>query len=271
MGLRLFQVFPFTSLGGMSEAPNFAMPKKRLDLLLVEKGLASSRERAQRLILAGQVIVNDQPNLKAGQLLPEDAVIRLREPDHPYVSRGALKLKAAIETFQIPTKGRVGMDVGASTGGFTEILLQGDVEKVYAIDVGHNQMDWKIRSNPKVVVHEKVNARSLPFDLVGQTVDLIVVDVSFISLDKILPSLVPFSHPQTDWVTLIKPQFEVGREKVGKGGIVTQEADRFEAVERITNFAKTLGLNRLGLIESPIQGTEGNHEYLAHWRRSTSE
>lgn len=240
--------------------------KKRLDLILVDRGLAMSRERAQALILAGNVLVEDVPHTKSGHLISVSAVIRIRGQDHPYVSRGGLKLKAALDAFSIPVTGRVGLDVGASTGGFTQVLLMGGAVKVFAVDVGHNQMDWKIRQDPKVVCIEKVNARSLDFSLIGQKVDIIVIDVSFISLDKILPTLLQFGTPETDWVTLIKPQFEVGKEKVGKGGIVTSEVDRQEAVARIQTFGKSIGLIPQGLIDSPITGTQGNKEYLSFWK-----
>ncbi|MCM2323126.1 MAG: TlyA family RNA methyltransferase [Oligoflexia bacterium] len=242
--------------------------KKRIDLLLVERGLVASREKAQALILAGQVLVNDVPAQKAGQAVAEEAVIRVRGEDHPYVSRGGLKLAAALDAFNISAQDRLALDVGASTGGFTHVLLLRGIRKVHAVDVGHNQLDWKIRRDPRVVVYEKVNARHARFDLIGEKVDLIVVDVSFISLDKILPALTQFSHSETDWVTLIKPQFEVGKDKIGKGGIVQSEEARQEAVARLTRVAETIGLARLGLIESPITGTEGNKEYLAHWKQS---
>ncbi len=242
--------------------------KKRIDVILVERGLAPSRERAQSLILAGKVLVNDQPVTKAGHSVPEDATIRLRGEDHPYVSRGGLKLVAALDAFKISVEGRLAMDVGASTGGFTHVLLLRGIRKVYAIDVGHNQLDWKIRQDNRVVVHEKVNARNMPFETVGEKVDLIVVDVSFISLDKIFPKLLEFSHQETDWITLIKPQFEVGREQVGKGGIVTSEEARQEAIRRLISIGKTLGVEQLGLIDSPIAGTDGNKEFLAHWKRN---
>jgi 23S rRNA (cytidine1920-2'-O)/16S rRNA (cytidine1409-2'-O)-methyltransferase len=146
------------------------------------------------------------------------------------------------------------------------VLLLRGASRVFAVDVGHNQLDWKIRNDPRVVVHEKVNARALDFALIGRKVDLIVVDVSFISLDKILPGILPFAHAETDWITLIKPQFEVGRDAVGKGGIVTSEEAKQQALERIRSIAESLGLARLGLIESPIKGTQGNQEFLAHWR-----
>lgn len=241
--------------------------KKRLDQLVVERGLAESRTQAQALILMGRVLVDDAPHLKPGHSILETATIRLRGgPDHPYVSRGGVKLESALTEFQIPVQGRVAMDIGASTGGFTHVLLLRGAVRIHAIDVGHNQMDWKIRGDPRVVVREKLNARYLTFDQIGERVDLIVMDVSFISLEKILPSLLPFAKPETDWITLIKPQFEVGREKVGKGGIVTSEIDRQEAIERLRNFGKSIGLNRLKLIDSPITGTDGNKEFLAHWK-----
>jgi 23S rRNA (cytidine1920-2'-O)/16S rRNA (cytidine1409-2'-O)-methyltransferase len=243
------------------------MAKKRIDVLLVERGLVQSRERAQAIILAGNVLVNDTPCTKSGASFSEDVSIRLREPDHPYVSRGALKLKGALAAFQISVTGKVAADIGASTGGFTQILLEAGATKVFAIDVGFNQMDWKIRNDPRVECIEKVNARNLTADILRQKVDIAVVDVSFISLDKIFPSLFPFVELGGDVISLIKPQFEVGRDDVGKGGIVTSDTARAESVARITEVAKGLGWKRVGLIDSPITGTDGNIEYLAHWRR----
>ncbi len=233
---------------------------------MVERGLAPSREKAQALILTGNVLVADTPVTKPGHSIDAEAAIRVRGEDHPYVSRGGVKLAAAIEAFKIQTNGRVGLDVGASTGGFTHVLLLQGASRVFAVDVGHNQLDWKIRQDPRVKAFEKVNARNIAFELIGQKVDVIVIDVSFISLDKVLGALVQFATPDTDWVTLIKPQFEVGREKIGKGGIVTDADARAEAVRRLTSFGESLGLRRLGLIESPIAGTQGNIEYLAHWK-----
>lgn len=244
------------------------MKKKRIDLLLVERGLAPSRERSQSLILSGHVLVNDCPITKAGQQVSEDAQIRIRNQDHPYVSRGGIKLAAALDAFNVPVSGRIGLDVGASTGGFTHVLLLRGAVKVHAVDVGHSQLDWQIRSDSRVQVYEKVNARHIAFEQIGEKVDIIVIDVSFISLDKIFPALLQFSHQDTDWVTLIKPQFEVGKDKVGKGGIVDSEEDRQEAVSRLVEFSKTVGLRHLGLIESPITGTQGNKEFLAHWKQS---
>jgi 23S rRNA (cytidine1920-2'-O)/16S rRNA (cytidine1409-2'-O)-methyltransferase len=243
--------------------------KKRLDVYLVEKGLAPTRSRAQSLILSGNVLVNDEPATKAGHSIPEDAQVRIRGAEHPYVSRGGVKLSQALTDFHIEVNERVALDIGASTGGFTQVLLLAGAAKVFAVDVGHNQLDWKIRTDPKVSVHEKVNAREMKFEEIGQKVQIIVMDVSFISQEKILPNLTQFATPETDWITLIKPQFEVGREKVGKGGIVTDEADRLEVIERLTRFGETLGLRRTGLIESPITGTDGNKEFLAHWKLVT--
>lgn len=244
------------------------MAKKRIDVLLVERGFATTRQRAQSLILAGKVLVNDEPQSKPGHSVPEDSLIRIRGEDHPYVSRGGLKLQAALDQFGISVSGKIALDIGASTGGFTHVLLLNQVKRVHAIDVGHSQMDWQIRQDPRVIVREKLNARYLEFDQVGERVDLIVIDVSFISLDKIFPALLQFSSLETDWITLIKPQFEVGRENVGKGGVVTSDFHRQEVVDKITRFGESLGLMRRGLIESPIVGTAGNKEFLAHWKLS---
>jgi len=242
--------------------------KKRIDLLLLERGMVDSRAKAQALILSGNVLVADVPVTKPGQLVSDELPLRIRGEDHPWVSRGGIKLAGALKEFQIPVKGRTALDVGASTGGFTHVLLANGIERVFAVDVGHNQLDWKIRSDERVSVYEKVNARHMTPDLIGRQVDLIVVDVSFISLEKIFPALMAFAHAETDWVTLIKPQFEVGKEKVGKGGLVSSDSDREDAVKRLTDFGETLGLRRLGLIESPITGATGNKEYLAHWRKA---
>lgn len=240
--------------------------KKRLDVILVEKGLCQSRERAQALILSGDVLVSDVPVTKAGTAIQENATIRLRKEDHPYVSRGALKLVKALDHFKIPQTERICLDVGASTGGFTEVLLLRGATKVIALDVGHNQLDWKIRTHPKVVVIEKMNARNLKWEDLRQKFDTIVIDVSFISLDKILPALTQFCHPLTDIVALIKPQFEAGRDQIGKGGIVTDLSVRDEAVNKITEVARDLGFARADLVESPITGIDGNVEFLAHFR-----
>jgi 23S rRNA (cytidine1920-2'-O)/16S rRNA (cytidine1409-2'-O)-methyltransferase len=244
------------------------MNKKRIDVLLVEKNLAPSRERAQSLLLSGQVLVNDVPITKAGQLVLVDSEIRLKNNDHGYVSRSALKLKAMFETLNLPNnffKNQTGLDVGASTGGFTQLLLEYQCQKVFALDVGTNQLDWKIRSDPRVVSLEKTNARAVSFETIGTKVDVIVMDVSFISIQKIAPNIRQFSKSGTRWFTLIKPQFEVGREKVGRGGIVSSLADREEAVKKITEHLLSLGLELDLLLESPLKGTDGNQETIAAW------
>ena len=244
--------------------------KKRIDLLLVERGLAPSRERAQALLLSGAVLVNEQKITKSGTTVAEDCKIRLLGADHGYVSRGALKLIAALDAWSVSIKDRVGLDVGASTGGFTQVLLERGARRVHAIDVGHNQLDWKIRSDARVVVKEGVNARYLTAEDLPESVDVIVIDVSFISLAKILPATLAFASADADWVTLIKPQFEAGREHIDKGGIVRSEEVRRRVVEEVKSAGESLGLRSVGLIESPITGSEGNIEYLMHWKRAES-
>ncbi len=242
--------------------------KKRIDLILVERGLAQSRERAQALLLSGSVIVNGQKITKSGISVSVDSEIRLLVSDHGYVSRGALKLIAALDRWNIPVSDRVGLDIGASTGGFTQVLLERGASRVYAIDVGHNQLDWKIRSDPRVIIKERINARTLSNQDVPERVDLIVIDVSFISLAKILPPTLQLASQHAEWVTLVKPQFEAGREHVEKGGIVRSEQVRVRVVEEIQRAGESLGLRSLGLLESPITGADGNIEYLIHWKRA---
>jgi 23S rRNA (cytidine1920-2'-O)/16S rRNA (cytidine1409-2'-O)-methyltransferase len=245
-------------------------PRKiRLDVLLVERGLVATRERARAMILAGEVRVAGQPATKAGMAVPHDAEVALRSPDHPYVGRGGLKLAHALDTFRIPVAGRIALDIGASTGGFTDVLLQRGATKVVALDVGHGQLDWRIRSDPRVIVMERVNARTLtPDDLpVGtRTFDVVTIDVSFISLRHILPVVPPLLTPGADIIALVKPQFEAGRDEVGKGGIVRDETVQARVVEDVTAAANTLGLTRVGLVASPITGMEGNQEFLLHLR-----
>lgn len=241
--------------------------RTRLDQLLVERGLAPSRSRAQSLILSGNVLVDDAPETKAGTLVSKEAQVRLRAQDHPYVSRGGLKLAGALDAFQVDVSGQVALDVGASTGGFTDVLLARGAKKVFAFDVGHGQLDWKIRTDPRVVVREGLNARYLTYEDVGEKVNLVVIDVSFISLEKVLPALICVLSDEAVLISLIKPQFEVGKDRVGKGGIVSSEEDRTAVIERLTLFCKSIGLTREGLIESPIMGTDGNKEFLALWKR----
>ena len=245
-------------------------PRKiRLDLLLVERGLVATRERARAMILAGEVRVAGQPATKAGMAVPHDAEVALRSPDHPYVGRGGLKLAHALDTFRIPVAGRTALDIGASTGGFTDVLLQRGATRVVALDVGHGQLDWRIRSDPRVIVMERINARTLaPDDLPAGTrrFDLVTIDVSFISLRHILPVVPPLVGPGADIIALVKPQFEAGRDEVGKGGIVRDETVQARVVEDVTAAANTLGLTRVGLVASPITGMEGNQEFLLHLR-----
>ncbi len=238
--------------------------KIRLDRLLVERGLVESRERGQALILAGQVLVNDQKVDKAGTLVPEDAEIRIIGERMPYVSRGGLKLEGALKHFNVSAEGRTALDVGASTGGFTDCLLQHGAKKVYAVDVGYGQIAWKLRQDPRVVVIERTNIREIEPSLIPEKVDLVVIDASFISLEKVIPPVMRFLSPNAGIIALIKPQFEVGKNQVGKGGIVRDEAARNAAVRKIEEFVKGLGLEVKGVVESSITGQDGNVEFLIY-------
>jgi 23S rRNA (cytidine1920-2'-O)/16S rRNA (cytidine1409-2'-O)-methyltransferase len=247
------------------------MGKTRLDVLLVERGLVTSRERARALILAGDVRVNGSLVDKAGAGVDPAADVTLITPDHPYVGRGGLKLAHALDAFGIDVAGRTGLDIGASTGGFTDVMLQRGAVRVVALDVGHGQLDWKLRSDPRVVVIERVNARTLtPVDLPGdaRSFGIITIDVSFISLRHILPVVPALLAPGADVVALIKPQFEARREEVGKGGIVRDETVRARVVEEVAAAADTVGLRRVAIVESPVAGMEGNRELLIHLRHT---
>jgi 23S rRNA (cytidine1920-2'-O)/16S rRNA (cytidine1409-2'-O)-methyltransferase len=243
--------------------------KLRLDKLLVERGLAASRERAQALILAGKVLVNDQKFEKAGAQVIADAEVRLLGEDLKYVSRGGLKLERALEHWSIDVGHKTCLDVGASTGGFTDCLLQRGAGWVIAIDTGYGQLDFKLRQDSRVRLLEKTNARYVTREMIGETVDLVVMDVAFISATLVLPSVVNAAFPQSpserrgrQIVVLVKPQFEAGREFVGKGGIVRDEAAQLAAVERVKTALLDLGCAYTDVIESPILGTEGNREFL---------
>ncbi|MCK9419795.1 MAG: TlyA family RNA methyltransferase [Nitrospirae bacterium] len=238
--------------------------KVRLDRLLVERGLVESRERGQAMILAGNVLVNGQKRDKSGGLVPEDAEIRILGEQLPYVSRGGVKLEAALKEFKVSAENKTALDVGASTGGFTDCLLQHGCSKVYAVDVGYGQLAWKLRQDPRVVVIERVNIRHIDPVLIPEPIDIAVIDVSFISLEKVVPSILQFLKPHADLIALIKPQFEVGKEQVGKGGIVRDEGARNAAVKRIEDFIRSIGLDVKGIISSPIQGQDGNVEFLIH-------
>ena len=254
------------------------MSKQRLDTLLVERGLVASRERARALILAGQVLVAGRPGGKAGEMVTEDADVSLVVPDHPYVGRGGLKLAHAIETFHIPVATRTGLDIGASTGGFTDVLLQNGAAHVVALDVGHGQLDWKIRSDSRVTVMERVNARTLTPDMfkdapthgsgaaAPRLFDIVTIDVSFISLRLILPVVPPLLAADADVIALVKPQFEAGRQEVGKGGIVRDPAVHQRVLAEVSAEAAALGLRTMNTTPSPIEGMEGNREFLIHLR-----
>jgi 23S rRNA (cytidine1920-2'-O)/16S rRNA (cytidine1409-2'-O)-methyltransferase len=246
-----------------------AHPKRiRADLAVVEQGLAPTREKARALILAGQVLDGDRPVDKAGDLVGAQAALRLRGEPMPFVSRGGVKLAHALSTFGLDVKDLVAVDVGASTGGFTDCLLQRGARRVYCIDVGHGQLDWKVASDPRVVVIDRTNIRLMPSDRVPERCDFAVVDVSFISLRLVLPVLPALLQPGAAVVTLVKPQFEVGRAKVGKGGIVRDEGDRQLALDEVKAAASALGYQVLGETTSPITGGKGNVEFLLHLRCS---
>jgi 23S rRNA (cytidine1920-2'-O)/16S rRNA (cytidine1409-2'-O)-methyltransferase len=240
--------------------------KTRIDLLLVERGLAPSRERAQALLLAGQVHVNDAKIDKPGTQVATDAVVKITGQGLRYVSRGGLKLEGALEDFGVNPLHRVCMDVGSSTGGFTDCLLQNGARKVYAIDVTIDQLDWKLRADARVTTVER-NARYLRAEEIGETVDLVTVDVSFISVTKILGAIVPAANVGADFLILIKPQFELDKSDVGRGGIVRDAALHQKAIERAVAAAAEKGLEIGGVQPSRLRGTEGNQEFFLHARR----
>lgn len=240
--------------------------KVRLDVLVVQQGLAESREKAQALILAGKILTGDQLLDKPGLKLGEDTALRVRGQVDHYVSRGAHKLLGAIKHFNIDLTGRICLDVGASTGGFTQVCLERGAPKVYAVDVGHNQLHWKLRSDARVASMEGVNVRTATADLLPQKADFICIDTSFISLKMILPSVKQFLAPSGEVVALIKPQHEVGKENVGKGGIVRDPSLHRQVNDELSAFAQSHGFNVVGLIESPIKGTTGNTEFLLYLR-----
>jgi 23S rRNA (cytidine1920-2'-O)/16S rRNA (cytidine1409-2'-O)-methyltransferase len=247
-------------LGGGMAAPG----RERLDLVLVARGLAPSRERARALILAGKVEVGGQVADKAGTLVGAADEVRLREEDHPYVSRGALKLVKALDHYRVDPAGRVALDVGASTGGFTDVLLRRGARRVFAVDVGYGQLAWSLRTDERVTLLERENIRHLDPAKLGEQPDLGVVDVSFISLSLVLPKMVELLAARAPLVALIKPQFEVGKGEVGKGGVVRDPAKRQAAVDKIVELARALGLAPAPTVESPILGPAGNVEYLLH-------
>lgn len=242
------------------------MAKKRLDVAMVEQGLAESRQKAQAIIMAGQVYVNGQKVDKAGAPVTEDAAIEVRGKTLRYVSRGGLKLEKAMQLWPITLNGLVCADIGASTGGFTDCMLQNGAEKVYAVDVGYNQLDWRLRTHPQVVCMERTNARYLTAEQIPQPLDFFSVDVSFISLNLILPAVRPLMADGGEGVCLVKPQFEAGKDKVGKKGVVRDPAVHLEVLETFLHHAKENHFTVLGITYSPIRGPEGNIEYLGYLR-----
>jgi 23S rRNA (cytidine1920-2'-O)/16S rRNA (cytidine1409-2'-O)-methyltransferase len=241
-----------------------AAKKDRLDVALVDRGLAPSRERARALILAGQVTIDGQIVSKAGAAVTEHARVALVTPDHPYVGRGGVKLAHALDDFGIDPRRRRALDVGASTGGFTDVLLRRGATDVIALDVGRGQLDWRLRTDPRVLVREGVNARRLTPDDVPHRVTLVTIDVAFISLRHILPAIPPFLDRPADVVALVKPQFEAGRGEVGKHGIVSDPAVHEAVIARITDAAVACGLARVGMAPSAITGATGNQEFFLH-------
>ena len=246
------------------------MPKKlRLDQLLVRKGLFASREQARRAIMAGEVLVGTRIAPKPSELLEEHAAITVK-PTRKYVGRGALKLEAALDHFQIDVRRKMALDIGASTGGFTDCMLQRGAEKVYAVDVGHGQLDWKLRNDPRVIVLEKVNARFLSHEHIPEVVDLCVIDVSFISLTLILPNAFDLITPAGMILALIKPQFELQRSEVGRGGIIRDPGLHRNAQDKIVAFVTHLGHVVTGIVPSAITGADGNQEFFACMRRRSA-
>ena len=238
--------------------------KERLDVLLVKRNLAASREKAKAIIMSGNVFVDGQREDKAGTTFPEEVQIEVKGHTLPYVSRGGLKLEKAIKNFDVSVEGKVCTDVGSSTGGFTDCMLQNGAKKVYAIDVGRGQLDWKLRQDDRVVCMEKTNIRYVTPEDLGELIDFSSIDVSFISLTKVLMPICEYLTENGQIVALIKPQFEAGREKVGKKGVVREKSTHIEVIRKVIDYAMSIGFAVLNLEFSPIRGPEGNIEYLVH-------
>lgn len=247
------------------------MDKERIDKLLMQRKLVKSRDRARALIMAGQVLVNDQTIEKAGTQVDKSANIRLKVGDIPYVSRGGVKLAQAIKTFQVNVTGRVAIDVGASTGGFTDCLLQCGTRKVFAVDVGYGQLAWKLRKDIRVINMERTNIKNLTKDQFDEPPDLAVIDASFISLGKVLPATIKLLQPHSDILALIKPQFEVGKGQVGKGGVVRDPEQHSLVIDKVKKTASMLGCQIIADCESPIRGPKGNREFFIHLRTGVAE
>ena len=245
------------------------MSKEGLDVLLVNRGLAESREKAKTIIMSGIVYVDGQKEDKAGSNFPEESIIEVRGNTLKYVSRGGLKLEKAMENFDVTIDGKICMDVGSSTGGFTDCMLQNGAVKVYAVDVGHGQLAWKLRNDERVVCMEKTNIRYVAPDQVADRIQFSSIDVSFISLTKVLGPVKELLSDDGQIVCLIKPQFEAGREKVGKHGVVRDKAVHLEVINKVIEFAISIGFEVLNLEFSPVKGPEGNIEYLLHLQKHT--
>lgn len=243
--------------------------KIRLDRLLVDKGLVDTRSKAQALILAGRILVDEQKEEKCGAMIKPQAALRLLGAPQKYVSRGGLKLEGALSHFHVNPSGKICLDIGASTGGFTDCLLQSGASKVFAVDGGTNQLDWKLRHDARVVVMENTNARFLTFDRIGTAAELATLDVSFISVTLILPILPPLLASPAELLVLVKPQFEVGKGQVGKGGIVRDPALHQSSIARVSEKLREIGFTNISSVESPLPGAEGNREFFLHavWRR----
>jgi 23S rRNA (cytidine1920-2'-O)/16S rRNA (cytidine1409-2'-O)-methyltransferase len=248
-----------------------ASDKQRLDLAVLNRGLAASRQRARALIMSGKILVNRKLIDKPGVPVADQDEILLKGDDHPFVSRGGLKLEAALRAFEVVVADKVCLDVGASTGGFTDCLLQHGARKVYAVDVGYGQLAWKLRQDPRVTVLERTNIRHLPFETVGEPVDLITIDVSFISLRIVVPAVLQFMNQDAAILALIKPQFEVGKGQVGKGGVVRDPTLHQQVLEELTAFFSRTPLSVAGVIDSSILGPKGNKEFFIFLQRLSSD
>ncbi|MDI6801004.1 MAG: TlyA family RNA methyltransferase [Thermodesulfovibrionales bacterium] len=244
--------------------------KSRLDKILVDRGVVASRERARALIMEGKIVVRGMPVTKAGTMVDADAPVELRGEDIPYVSRGGLKLDAAIKHFNIMLKNKIAMDVGSSTGGFADCMLQHGIKKVYCIDVGYGQLAWKLRQDTRVILFERTNIRYLEKEKIPDEIDIATIDVSFISLITVIPKVLDFLKEDGEIIALIKPQFEVGKGEIDKGGVVKNEAKRLKAVEHVRENLESFGLETIGIIQSPITGQKGNIEFLIYIKKHSA-
>ncbi len=245
-----------------NKSPTNKKNRKRLDLAIFEKGLVSSRQRARAIIMAGQVLVDNKPVDKAGTYIHPDSKIKINKDDNPYVSRGGLKLEKALHSFKMDIKGLECLDAGASTGGFTDCLIQNGATKVFSVDVGYGQLAWKLRQDSRVVVIERTNIRYMPYEELNQRVDLITIDTSFISLKIVVPAVLKFMKDSTNILALIKPQFEVGKGNVGKGGVVTDKFLHDKVIDELSTYFSKIGLICGAIVKSPILGPKGNKEFI---------